>query len=58
MQITSRIRGKVAALAGKVTARIRRLGPGIDHGMADLETEAPLERNGKAADVRGRKSHR
>jgi hypothetical protein len=58
MQITNRIRGKVAALAGKVRARIRRLGGGIDHGMADLRTEVPPERNGKAADVRARSSHR
>jgi hypothetical protein len=58
MQLTNRIRGKVAALAGKVTARIRRLGAGIDHGVADLRTEAPLERNGKAGDARARKPHR
>jgi len=58
MQITNRIRGKVAAFAGRVKSRIDRIGGGVDHGMADLTPDEPLERNGKAADARARKSQR
>jgi len=57
MKITNRIRGKVAALAGRLKQKIPTLSV-IEHGVADLGSEEPMERNGKAATVRTRKAPR
>lgn len=57
MKITNRIRGKVAALAGRLKQKMPSVGV-IQHGVADLVSEEPMERNGKATTVRTRKATR